>query len=296
MNRFAGWTLCVVIMTGVFAGQGCGSDAPEGSGLDALDGGVDVGGDADLDADIGRDALVSDVASEDAGPTDVGLCNCSFGFHQQCAADELCMAHYVRSDAGQPACTPVGSASTGGIKNAQCTTEIWDGCLNNGSDKIASAWSSGISRAAFEVATATVPAEIPYDYFLYARDETRKNAVCGELIKWTVVAMHQLCQGDDTVIPPDSDAEWYDLWAWKFTNAPAVDPCVDEAGNRCVSDLYDSLYAQKILTERLSSEFRPEECSDRLPYGSPCGELEGDAAPACIGERLRAALRILLHK
>lgn len=303
MNRFAGWTLCVVTTTGLLVlGQGCDPDSPEGSGLDALDGGAADGSDADADAEGGRDALVGDDASKDAGPTDVGLCNCSFGFHQQCAADELCMAHYVRSDAGQPACTPVSPTGSGGmLKNAQCSKETWDGCLNWSSDSIAGAW-SGVTAEAAHVATSSVPGHISSRGVAYAQEETLKNGVCGELIKWTILGLYQFCQGEATVIPPPAawPPDWYDLGAWRFTHALAEDPCVLETIGRCIHDFSGTLEAvvggvASGIPDPLSTERPTEACTDAMPYASPCDAFEGTAAQACAAERLRTILRVMLH-
>ncbi|MCB9654439.1 MAG: hypothetical protein H6729_09965 [Deltaproteobacteria bacterium] len=278
---------------------------------DAGDGGtpdVDARGDAGADGSIepsdgGSDGsiTVADAAfdaGEDAGPADVGACDCTYGFYPQCAADEVCIGNWTgRADAGAVSCTPRVSGST--PLTAQCAPPNLPGCFRLSSESVLSAWATAyherlISNEAC-IPHSPDPATSCHLHFRDALGTTAANPICGELIRWSLLATIRLCGGDDAVQSPEDALSWEDIEFWTFAYVPSSDTCRDGSINRCVSDVGYSLQFQQVLTTW--TERVHEVCADdELPFGSPCGGLPPEDAKACVVERLRTLISVLLQK
>ena len=259
-------------------------DAREDAGADGSIEPSDGGGDGSIAvADAAFDA------GEDAGPADVGACDCTYGFYPQCAADEVCIGNWTgRADAGAVSCTPRVSGST--PLTAQCAPPNLPGCYGTGSDSVLSAWTT-----AYHEALISGGGNIPYGPLNYALGRTAANPICGELIRWSLLATIRLCGGDDAVQPPEDAVSWEDIEFWTFAYVPSSDVCRDGAINRCMADVAYSMtegYVKTRWTEDIS-----ELCADdELPFGSPCGGLAPEEAKACVVERLRTLISVLLQK
>ncbi|MCB9654441.1 MAG: hypothetical protein H6729_09975 [Deltaproteobacteria bacterium] len=255
----------------------------------------DTGVDGSIDpSDGGSDGsiAVADAAfdaGEDAGPADVGACDCTYGFYPQCAADEVCIGNWAgRADAGAVSCTPGVSGNT--PLTAQCAPPNLPGCYGTGSDSVLSAWT-----IAYQEGLISGDGSIPRKALNDASGTTAANPTCGELIRWSLLATIRLCGGDDAVQPPEDPVFWEDIKLWTFAYVPSSANCRNGAIDRCLTDVGYSFDFGQVLTRRTEQIY--EVCADdELPFGSPCGGLPPEDAKACVVERLRTLISVLLQK
>ena len=278
--------------------KGDADDVDAGDVGDAGTRDVDARGDAGADGSIepsdgGSDGsiTVADAAfdaGEDAGPADVGACDCTYGFYPQCAADEVCIGNWTgRADTGAVSCTPGVSGST--PLTAQCAPPNLPGCFTGASTSVRREWSF-----AYRQALSSGDGRIPSDALGDALDGTASNPVCGELIKWSLLATLQLCAGDDVVESPAFAGTWSDVASWRFSYLPPSNTCRYGALDRCLQDVSGSLTLGQVVTRW--SEGISEVCADdELPFGSPCGTLPPADAKGCVVQRLRTLISVLLQ-
>jgi hypothetical protein len=249
----------------------------------------DPSGDASADASSDAGDAADASGPEDVGVPDVGACGCTFGFHQSCASNEVC----VEAFSGEAVCTPTEpnngcvATSTPGVSapcNAQCATANYDvsPCMGMGTGAIEGnirEWFTAIENARSTPQPGGWERMRPED-IEEARNSTALSSECREFLGWTVLGLVELCRGSDTV-------RHFEPWgaveniSFKYLESPR-DECIIGAGNACAVALRTGAI---VAIDQI-----PGFCGPSLPYGAPCN---GSDAQACLRARVASIIRVV---
>jgi hypothetical protein len=260
----------------------------------------DADGPEDADGGVIEDADASDGPEDTGVAPDAGACGCSYGFHQECAADEICSG--ARDEA--PLCVraePRGGVAGGGCSgtstngaaapcNAQCVTSepAASPCegMGDGIEVAIGNWLGAINTATYISGSATEWEPMRAEDIEVARGVVTLSRECIDFLGWTVLGTIELCRGADTV----RHGEPWDRIEnrlFKVMTRPE-DDCQVIAGNLCVHALEDGVSSGTVTANRLDNVL--DDCPNGLPYASPC---DGPSGHECVKERLRTIIRAL---
>lgn len=245
----------------------------------------------DADAGVPRDADASIIEDVGVVETDAGACGCTYGYHQGCAPDELCMNAFSR----EPMCTrtePVSgcvATSTLGAAapcTAQCVpAEPFVSPCNEPDPNTVEAYFS-VWRGVIDDATesndpsgwrAIDAADIP-------RSSGAVSQECLDFLGWTTISVMELCRGADSV---RHQAPWDSFESRLFKTLTFEDnECQLVAGNLCNAVVRDGIVGGSVA--RLDDI--PMHCPEGLPFAAPC---DGPDGLACLRERIATIILAL---
>lgn len=269
-------------------------------------GGEDRGGDAaagDAGAEDGRAASDADVA--DAGVVrEAGACGCSYGFHQECAVDELCAGSFAvtvestmcigsepRGGAVNGACSATSTAGSAAPCNAQCVrpeTEVSPcrGMDDGAVDQHLGMWFGAIDRATWISNSPNV-----WQGFLPGSIEAVRNtpllsSACLDFLGWTALGATELCRGAGTI---QHGEPWDQIEnrLFKVMRMPE-DECPIVAGRLCKAALTEGIRSGTVAVARL--EVTLDVCPNGLPFAPPC---DGPGGLECAKARLATIIRAI---